>query len=190
MSGVRDFLLLQINDALFPIGGYSHSYGLETYIQKGIVWDADTAEKYIRQNIRTNLLYNELLLIRLAWEYASEDNLEAILELEEIAEASRSQKEIREASRKLGSRFFKNHNRTGYRVCKRHLFAVCRGGRGTCLPSLRIWSILFCGRDRKGTGGIPFSLFTNIGYGYQLCKDHTFKPEYRTETAEPHDRHI
>ena len=87
MSGVRDFLLLQINDALFPIGGYSHSYGLETYIQKGIVWDADTAEKYIRQNIRTNLLYNELLLIRLAWEYASEDNLEAILELEEIAEA-------------------------------------------------------------------------------------------------------
>ena len=107
MSGGRDFLLLQINDALFPIGGYSHSYGLETYIQKGIVRDADTAEKYIWQNIRTNLLYNELLLIRLAWEYASEDNLEAILELEEIAEASRSQKEIREASRKLGSRFLK-----------------------------------------------------------------------------------
>ena len=107
MSGVTDFLLLQINDALFPIGGYSHSYGLETYIQKGIVRDADTAEKYILQNIKTNLLYNELLLIRLAWEYASEDNLEAILELEEIAEASRSQKEIREASRKLGSRFLK-----------------------------------------------------------------------------------
>ncbi len=28
------FILLQVNDALFPIGGYSHSYGLETYIQR------------------------------------------------------------------------------------------------------------------------------------------------------------
>ena len=39
------FLLLQINDSLFPIGGYSHSYGLETYIQKGIVQDLETAEE-------------------------------------------------------------------------------------------------------------------------------------------------
>ena len=37
------FLLLQINDAMFPIGAYSHSYGLETYIQNGIVHDSQTA---------------------------------------------------------------------------------------------------------------------------------------------------
>lgn len=42
-DGISKFLLLQVNDALFPIGGYSHSYGLETYIQKGIVKDADSA---------------------------------------------------------------------------------------------------------------------------------------------------
>lgn len=33
----KQFYLLQVNDALFPIGGYSHSQGLETYIQRGIV---------------------------------------------------------------------------------------------------------------------------------------------------------
>ena len=33
-EGTAKFFLLQVNDALFPIGGYSHSYGLETYIQK------------------------------------------------------------------------------------------------------------------------------------------------------------
>ena len=35
----KQFYLLQVNDALFPIGGYSHSQGLETYIQRGIVHD-------------------------------------------------------------------------------------------------------------------------------------------------------
>ena len=42
-EGTAKFFLLQVNDALFPIGGYSHSYGLETYIQKGIVHDEDSA---------------------------------------------------------------------------------------------------------------------------------------------------
>ena len=40
-EGTAKFFLLQVNDALFPIGGYSHSYGLETYIQKGIVHDEE-----------------------------------------------------------------------------------------------------------------------------------------------------
>ena len=43
----KQFYLLQVNDALFPIGGYSHSQGLETYIQRGIVHDADTARDTI-----------------------------------------------------------------------------------------------------------------------------------------------
>ena len=58
------FLLLQINDSLFPIGGYSHSYGLETYIQKGIVQDLETAEEYIRKRLSYNFLYTDLLAAR------------------------------------------------------------------------------------------------------------------------------
>ena len=45
------YLLLQVNDALFPIGGYSHSYGLETYIQKDIIRkEADGAGIYREKN--------------------------------------------------------------------------------------------------------------------------------------------
>ena len=44
---IRRFFLLQVNDALFPIGGYSHSQGLETYIQQGSVCDEKTAAEYI-----------------------------------------------------------------------------------------------------------------------------------------------
>ncbi len=106
-EGTAKFFLLQVNDALFPIGGYSHSYGLETYIQKGIVHDEDSAEEFIHKRLEYNFLYNEFLAVRLGWEYAVSGDLTAISRLEEIMEAGKIPRETREASRKLGSRFIK-----------------------------------------------------------------------------------
>ncbi len=101
------FYLLQVNDALFPIGGYSHSQGLETYIQKGIVHDEKTAEEYVLHKLKWNLEYTELLAVRLAWEAATAGDLARIETLEEILEASRLPMEQRDASKKMGSRFAK-----------------------------------------------------------------------------------
>ena len=106
-EGTAKFFLLQVNDALFPIGGYSHSYGLETYIQKVIVHDEDSAEEFIHKRLEYNFLYNEFLAVRLGWEYAVSGDLTAISRLEEIMEAGKIPRETREASRKLGSRFIK-----------------------------------------------------------------------------------
>ena len=106
-EGTAKFFLLQVNDALFPIGGYSHSYGLETYIQKGIVHDEDSAEEFIHKRLEYNFLYNEFLAVRLGWEYAVRGDLTAISRLEEIMEAGKIPRETRDASRKLGSRFIK-----------------------------------------------------------------------------------
>lgn len=106
-EGTAKFFLLQVNDALFPIGGYSHSYGLETYIQKEIVHDEDSAEEFIHKRLEYNFLYNEFLAVRLGWEYAVRGDLTAISRLEEIMEAGKIPRETREASRKLGSRFIK-----------------------------------------------------------------------------------
>ena len=106
-EGTAKFFLLQVNDALFPIGGYSHSYGLETYIQKGIVHDEDSAQEFIHKRLKYNFLYNEFMAVRLAFEYALREDLEAISRLEEIMEAGKIPRETREASRKLGSRFIK-----------------------------------------------------------------------------------
>ena len=103
----KHFLLLQVNDALFPIGGYSHSYGLETYIQKGIVRNSQDAWRFIYRRMRCGFCYNEFLSARLAYEYARQGQLDRLCELEEILEAARVPREIRDAGRKLGSRFIK-----------------------------------------------------------------------------------
>ena len=64
------FMLFQINDSLYPIGAYSHSYGLETYIQKKLVTNEEEAFEYLKCNLKSNFLYSELLAINLAYEYA------------------------------------------------------------------------------------------------------------------------
>ena len=106
-SANTKFLLLQINDALFPIGGYSHSYGLETEIQTGAVRDADTAKTYLQHKLWYSVLFSELLPAKLAYQYALQGDLPRIQRLDRILFASKVPAETRSASIKLGSRFLK-----------------------------------------------------------------------------------
>ncbi len=101
------FLLFQVNDSLFPIGAYSHSYGIETYIQKKIITNSDSVYEYLKCNLKSNFLYTELLSIYLAYKYSEKGNIKKLLELENKLNASKSPREIRLASQKLGSRFIK-----------------------------------------------------------------------------------
>lgn len=101
------FLLLQINDSQFPIGSYTQSYGLETYVQKGIVKDGESAKAFLQAQLYSSLLYSELLPVKLAYSYSKDKNMDKIKELERLSLVSRSPKELREASLKLGKRFIK-----------------------------------------------------------------------------------
>ncbi|MCE3037395.1 urease accessory protein UreF [Helicobacter sp. faydin-H20] len=100
-----DFLLLQVNDSLFPIGGYTHSFGLESYIQMGRVKNKEQAFAYLKSNLNTQVLYTDLLMIKLI--YKAGENLDRILELEDLANAATPASEMRDGMRKLGMRFLK-----------------------------------------------------------------------------------
>lgn len=65
------FELLQLNDATFPIGSYTFSWGLETFVQQGIIHDSKSAEAFIGSELSGSFLYSDLLAVRLAWEASS-----------------------------------------------------------------------------------------------------------------------
>ena len=101
------FELLQLNDATFPIGSYTHSWGLETFVQKGIFRDSQTAENYFRSELESNFLTNDFLCVRLSYEAAEKSDWQELFEIDEIYNASKNAKEIREGSKKLAARFLK-----------------------------------------------------------------------------------
>ena len=106
-TGCRDLLLQQICDSVFPIGAYSHSYGLETYIQLGVVCDQASTAAWVAQQIRFPLTYTELLGMRLAYDAAAAGDLSRIAVLEAELAALKVPRETREASHKLATRFIR-----------------------------------------------------------------------------------
>ncbi len=105
MSPEAELMLAQVCDPTFPIGAYAHSFGLETYVQRGVVDDPKSAADYVRQQLEGPLCYTELLGMRLAFERACDRDAKGLARLEAWLAAYRAPSELREASRKLGGRF-------------------------------------------------------------------------------------
>ncbi len=49
--------LLQIHDSAFPIGSYTHSYGMETYIQEDIIRTKEQLVEFCQVYLFQNLVY-------------------------------------------------------------------------------------------------------------------------------------
>ena len=99
--------LLQLSDPALPIGGFSHSAGLETYVQNGIVHDHITAKEFITEMLTRNIQFTDATFVSLAYDAAQINNAGSIQSLDEECTAVKLPKELRQASQKMGMRLIK-----------------------------------------------------------------------------------
>jgi len=99
--------LLQLSDPALPVGAYAHSAGLETYVQAGIVKDPATAGEFVREMLAMNIHYTDAALLAFSHKATIKNDWQRLLELDQLCEAVKIPREIRQASQKLGTRLLK-----------------------------------------------------------------------------------
>ncbi len=97
----RRLEVFQIADSTFPIGTFNHSYGMENYIWRGPIADVEGFEAWLAAYFRTQYLFGEGLLTRLAMEAMDAGDEEALWDLDaQITEATVA-RETREGTRRV-----------------------------------------------------------------------------------------
>lgn len=104
------FHLLQICDSNFPSGAFSHSFGLETYIQEGKVVDKETFLFALKQYLQTQCVYTDGLACRLAYESMKMNSFEKVWQLDHELFALANARETREGNRRIGRQLVKVMN--------------------------------------------------------------------------------
>lgn len=102
------FNLLHLSDPTLPIGGFSHSAGLETYVQLGIVNDFNSAKEFVVEMLTHNVQFNDAAFVSLAFDAIQNNDFKTFLTLDDECNAVKLPKEMRSASQKMGMRLLKN----------------------------------------------------------------------------------
>lgn len=96
--------LLQLCDSALPIGGYSHSWGFETWVQRETLKTAKEVEEAISTLLRLSMAPQEGIACALAYQYSQAGSFEDFQQLNQYLTASRWTVETAKASIALGQR--------------------------------------------------------------------------------------
>jgi urease accessory protein len=106
LSDLSLLRLIQLTDSAFPTGAFAHSFGLETYITRGIVRTAATLEEFIANTLLHAVATSDGVACMAAYstDVACED---VVRRLDQRLTAMKTVSEFRAASRALGIRFLR-----------------------------------------------------------------------------------
>jgi urease accessory protein len=91
--------LLQLGDSALPIGGYTHSWGLEAALTRGLLPDAESLEHWVRSWLRHSLGPLEGVIVAATCRVADAGRLRRA---NELLTAALTPQSLRQASREMG----------------------------------------------------------------------------------------
>ncbi|MBU6454407.1 MAG: urease accessory protein UreF [Cyanobacteria bacterium REEB67] len=106
--------LLHLADSALPIGGYSHSWGMETWIQKETIHDFGTAEEAIRLLLVNSIASQDGIACGVAYRCARDQDFQKFNLLNEHLSAAKWPPEIYQASTRLGQRLLRLASETNF----------------------------------------------------------------------------
>ncbi len=108
MNRLAVLQMIQVSDSLFPIGAFTLSNGLETFVSNGRLKTDEDLKKYLDSYISI-LPYNDLGVMMLAYKHSSDKDY--IKQLDALSMAIKAPMEVRIGCKKLCSRFLKLWNK-------------------------------------------------------------------------------
>lgn len=101
------YSLLQLCDSNFPSGAFSHSFGIETYIQEGVIHDKKSFYDALVLYIQNQLVYSDGLGSFLAYEAIENEDDDRLVEIDHLLFTSSLAQETRVGNRRMGERMAK-----------------------------------------------------------------------------------
>ena len=96
--------LFQLCDSNFPTGAFSHSYGLESYIQENLVHDQATFSQWLQVYLNEQLVYSDGLATRLVYESLENGDIEKVWKIDRMLMVQNLPRETRDGSQRMGER--------------------------------------------------------------------------------------
>lgn len=95
--------LFQLCDSNFPNGGFTQSFGFETYIDEERIHNSETFGQWLDIYLKDQLVTTDGLGIRMAYEAIQENDLDRLWHLDRLLTVQNLARESREGSEQMGS---------------------------------------------------------------------------------------